>query len=39
MAQANHIFNHLEITKGFEDFGIFLVSPSSNWNAHFPQFW
>jgi hypothetical protein len=37
LAQANHIFNCLEITTGFEDFGIYPVSPSSNSNAHFPQ--
>jgi hypothetical protein len=30
LAQANHIFNRLGITGGFEDFGIFPVSRSSN---------
>jgi hypothetical protein len=37
LAQANDIFNCLDITRGFEDFGIFPVSRSSNWNAHLPQ--
>jgi hypothetical protein len=30
LAQANYIFNHLDITRDFEDFGIFSVSPTSN---------
>jgi hypothetical protein len=25
LAQANHIFNRFQITRGFEDFGIFSV--------------
>jgi hypothetical protein len=30
LSQANNIFNHLEITRGLEDFGIFPVSRSSD---------
>jgi hypothetical protein len=37
LAQANHIFKCLEITRGFEDFGIFPVSPSNNCGDDFPQ--
>jgi hypothetical protein len=39
LAQANDIFNRLEISRDFENFGIFPVSRHSNWGAHFPQFW
>jgi hypothetical protein len=39
LSQANDIFNRLEITRGFENFGIFSVSRGSNCSAHFPQLW
>jgi hypothetical protein len=35
LAQANDIFNHLEITRGFENFGIFLRSLGSNCDDDF----
>jgi Na+/H+ antiporter NhaD/arsenite permease-like protein len=37
LAQANYIFDHLEIPRGFENFGIFSVSRSSNCSEKFPQ--
>jgi hypothetical protein len=37
LAQANDIFNRLDMTWGFEDFGICPVSPSSTSIAHSPQ--
>jgi hypothetical protein len=38
LAQGNDIFNRLGITGGFEDFGIFPVSRSSNCSNNFPQY-
>jgi hypothetical protein len=37
LAQANGIFSHLKITRGFDDFGIFPVSRSSNCADNFPS--
>jgi hypothetical protein len=37
LAQANEIFNWLEISRDFENFGIFPVSRSSNCSVHLPQ--
>jgi hypothetical protein len=37
LAQANDIFNRFQITKGFENFGIFPVSRSSNCADNFPS--
>jgi hypothetical protein len=38
LAQANDIFNRLEMTRGYGNFGIFPVSCSCHHIAYFPQF-